>query len=79
VVYAGYALYSLTFTLLPAQLDELERKAKEIRAEAEGSGARSALFRAGQPLYWLVSLPLRAPLAALIVAFLLVLPAFILR
>ena len=68
--YGAYALWCIGgFT--DQQRDEIARKDAELQAEVRAGGLRGALFRAGAPLYWFVSLPARSIPAALSVAALL--------
>ena len=78
-VYGAYALLLGTSVTLPSQREEIERKSNDIRMEAAGEGTRGFLFRFGRPLYWLVALPFASVGAAVFVAFLLVLPALVLK
>lgn len=77
-VYGAYALYSLG-GFVDSQRDDLRRKEAELEAHIREGGVRGLLFRCGQPLVWLVTLPAHSVLAALGVAMLLVLPAVLAR
>jgi hypothetical protein len=74
LVYAVFALHTLGFGQAGVRA-ELERDLADLNAKASGSGFQALLFRAGRPLYWFVTLPIRSPGSALCLAALLALPA----
>ena len=78
VVYAAYAVLSLGM-FSEVHRDEAVRKLGEISRSAHRGDLVGLAFRIAHPLYWLVSLPARSVAAALGVAFLMALPAFVIR
>jgi hypothetical protein len=78
VTYGAYALYSLG-GFGEAQRVEIKRKEAELAQRTSEGGVSGLAFRLGQPLFWLVALPIRSVGAALGVAVLMVLPAILAR
>lgn len=78
VVYAAYALLSLGM-VAKVHRDEIRRKEGELVEQSQRGGLLGFGYRIGQPLYWIVSLPFKSVPAALGMALLMVLPAFLTR
>lgn len=78
LVYGAYALYAVG-GFSDAQRQQCARQAQEIAEHARATGLRGMAFRLGQPLFWLISLPIVSSGAALFLALLLILPALLVK
>jgi len=74
--YGAFAVIAIGWQSL-AMSQDIERESAEVEAIASEPGVRGTFHRIVAPLYWFVTLPLKAPSAAIFIALVMAVPALV--